>query len=800
MHKLNYLRNIDAFRLMIAPFLMSLTACGFYSADQSTNVDGTAEKNAAELAAAHNAAEIAAANDEGSDSDSSLGFNLDTDMDDLDIWMSTNMPDAFSDLHPADITDPETPFPYQDFYNDVDVSYFPIIPPMTVPYDAAGASLVLLAATATATPAPPPPPFVHMVPARNTWRCRMGTAKREAFNGSYISPYNIHNHNCHHAANAAVEAGMIFPGGTSMENVQKSPDNNFAELGLFSCIGLREGLQGHTVNWFRTFCDSNPKTAECHRVCISEPQDANPAKGACCFEGTPSTVYATDASKMLPEAKACIARACNIPLTNTSKVAFFSRPSRGKKGHGKYMWDVGQANEWYCARKVAAVATSADPADRTNPDNKWTTNFGSTSASCTSCCDSEGAVWSAFENDPTVSQEARDFQRQQKIDFINGCKVKCSRYGSRFGKTLALTAEKATVYSSQTDLITATVMPGDMKLRLTWSLTGGGSLSTSVSTMSTTYTAPVVTTAQSVTITATQATDSSVKATIQLSVLPPSVMVSTQPTSLLGGQTSQLSASIMPSGGEVDWTVVSGGGSIQPLVSSGSMATFTAPSVTTTTNVVVKASMRGSSSISATTSITVTPAPPPMIMISASNTSLTGGQQANLSAGVMPYTGPVQIVWTATGGGTVTPQPGSSQMAVYLAPTVTSTTQVILRASLASDPSVTATITMVIAAPPPPSLMATSSTYSVNSGGTATITAGVMPNGGNDPLSWSVMGGGSIAPSGNPNHSATFTAPTVSAATNVTIWVSLVSNPAVSIPVTISVYPTFNPFPFGVAH
>jgi hypothetical protein len=75
-------------------------------------------------------------------------------------------------------------------------------------------------------------------------------------------PYNLCNHNCHHAANCGLDAGND---------------------GIISCDGYANGdLGGHTVNWDTVACAGDAGAA-CKKYCISDPQSSS-STAACCWE------------------------------------------------------------------------------------------------------------------------------------------------------------------------------------------------------------------------------------------------------------------------------------------------------------------------------------------------------------------------------------------------------------------------------------------------------------------------------------------------------------------------------------
>ncbi len=108
------------------------------------------------------------------------------------------------------------------------------------------------------------------------------------------------------------------------------------------------------------------------------------------------------------------------------------------------------------------------------------------------------------------------------------------------------------------------------------------------------------------------------------------------PPTIASGATSSLTATVSGTGAfnpAVNWSIVSGGGSLSS--SPGASVTYTAPSVTVNTTVQIKATAAGDSSVSRTISITVQPAtstPKPTInAFSATPASLTAAGQVTLN-------------------------------------------------------------------------------------------------------------------------------------------------------------------------
>ena len=173
------------------------------------------------------------------------------------------------------------------------------------------------------------------------------------------------------------------------------------------------------------------------------------------------------------------------------------------------------------------------------------------------------------------------------------------------------------------------------------------------------------------------------------------------PATIASAATSSLTATVKGTGmfiPAVDWSIVSGGGSLSS--STGPSVTYTAPSVTVSTAVQVKAASQGDSSVSKTVMVTVQPAaatPKPTInAFSATPSSLTAAGQVTLIWDVSDATS----LSVDSGVGAVT---GTSKVV-----SVASSTAFTLTATNANGSS-TSTVTVTVASlPAPPTVVSVS--------------------------------------------------------------------------------------------
>ena len=205
-----------------------------------------------------------------------------------------------------------------------------------------------------------------------------------------------------------------------------------------------------------------------------------------------------------------------------------------------------------------------------------------------------------------------------------------------------------------------------------------------------TYKAPALVTArQTVTATATSVADTTQSASVQFTLVPPTVSVSVQPSSvsLAAGQTQQFTAQVLGvSQTGVTWTISPQNGSIDQT------GFYTAPaSIASASNVTVTATSTFDSTISGHATVSLTPAAAISVTVQPSSVSLTNSQQQQFTATVANTTNQ-NVTWT------ISPATGTiSSTGVYTAPAlISSTSSLRVTATSAADPtkSGSATITL----------------------------------------------------------------------------------------------------------
>ena len=248
------------------------------------------------------------------------------------------------------------------------------------------------------------------------------------------------------------------------------------------------------------------------------------------------------------------------------------------------------------------------------------------------------------------------------------------------------------------------------------------------------YTAPAtVASAQTITVTAVSAANTSESATAKISLTPMTITVSPTSASLTGGQTSTIKATVTgASNSSVTWSVSPAVGT----VSSGGV--YTAPNVIgNASTVTVKATSAANTSMSASATISLLPV---TISVSPTSTSLSAGQTVTIKATVGEASN-TSVTWT------VSPAVGTVSNGVYTAPaTIASSQSVKVNAASVADPTKIAQTTITLT--PTASVVSigvTPSTASVPAGQSATFSATVS-GATNLGVNWSISPSvGSIA-------------------------------------------------------
>ncbi len=329
--------------------------------------------------------------------------------------------------------------------------------------------------------------------------------------------------------------------------------------------------------------------------------------------------------------------------------------------------------------------------------------------------------------------------------------------------------------ASQTQQFTASVV-GSTNTSVTWSISPSGSGSVSSTGF---YTAPsLISSQQSVTITATSVAEPSRFATATVMLIPVSVSVAPPNISLSAGQSQQYTATV--SGGSntaVTWSIVpaTGAGAIS---STGSYAAPALISVQQT--VAVTATSVADTTKSASINLTLVP-----VAVSIAPTTVTlGVNQSQTFTPTMTGTSTQGVTWS------VNPSVGTITGGVYTAPSsITSAQTVAVVATSIFDPTKSASATITLT---PVSVSVAPPTANVGAGGTQPFGATVTGSS-NQSVTWSILSGGA----GSVSTTGLYTAPaSITTQQTVTVRATSVADPTKNgsatvtlIPVTITVNP-----------
>jgi hypothetical protein len=283
-----------------------------------------------------------------------------------------------------------------------------------------------------------------------------------------------------------------------------------------------------------------------------------------------------------------------------------------------------------------------------------------------------------------------------------------------------------------------------------------------------------------ITVMVTDAMGNGGQAKLTVIYAPPAIVTnvntSCSPTTIQSGQTSQCSATVQGTGNynsAVTWAT-----NVGTISNNG---VLTAPSVTTTTVVTVRATSVQDSTKSSSMTVTVNPIPSTItkVTVSCSPTTIQSGQTSQCSATVQgsgSYN--PAVTWTTTAG-TI------SISGLLTASTVATATSVTVSAKSVQDTTKSNSTTVTVN-PIPSSINSVSiscSPTTIQSGQTSQCSATVQGSGSFNPaVTWTTTAG-TISTSG------LFTAPTVATAMSVTVSAKSVQDPAIyrSATVTISV-------------
>lgn len=318
-------------------------------------------------------------------------------------------------------------------------------------------------------------------------------------------------------------------------------------------------------------------------------------------------------------------------------------------------------------------------------------------------------------------------------------------------ETIAISPNGGAVISGETQQFTATVSNASNPAVI-WYASLGTISSTGL------FTAPLVTTVKTVTVTVTSLADTSkdATATIEITPKPPSaVTISISPgnTALSSGFTQQFTATVSQTANtSVRW--------ISSIGTISSTGLFTAPYTTSTLQGTVTATSLADTSKSETATITVTPTI--SIAISPISATLTSGETQQFRATVSNANN-TAVTWTSSIGSV-------SSSGVFTAPSVTSATEATVTATSVADSTQSATAEVAINPSNAPQItISISPTGATLTSGTTQQFTATVTNSSNTAVTWS-------ASIGAVSSAGIFTAPTVNTVTQMTVTATSVAD------------------------
>ena len=340
---------------------------------------------------------------------------------------------------------------------------------------------------------------------------------------------------------------------------------------------------------------------------------------------------------------------------------------------------------------------------------------------------------------------------------------------------ISLTPASVSLSQGYTQQFTATVT-GSSNTNVTWSMSPQvGQLSTSGA-----YIAPSsVSSAQTVTITATSVADSTKSASATVSLQPPQlspgaslrVIITPAFPSITTPHTQQFSATVNgATNNAVSWAINPKLGQID------ATGLYTPPSSVTSTQIVtVTATAAVNTAVSSSTGVVVMPGSGVAVTLSPGNASLTGGQSQTFTPTVTGSSN-TTVTWT------ISPSVGTLNNGVYTAPAVIASAQTVtITATSAADTTKSASATVSLT---PVTISLGPSSVSLGTGQSQAFTPTVTGSG-NTSVTWSVSpsGVGSFA-------NGVYTAPsTISSAQSITITATSQADPTKSASATVNLVP-----------
>jgi len=291
--------------------------------------------------------------------------------------------------------------------------------------------------------------------------------------------------------------------------------------------------------------------------------------------------------------------------------------------------------------------------------------------------------------------------------------------------SISVSPTSASIASGATQQFSASVQ-GTSNTGVTWSATAGAITSTG------SFTAPKVTAATTVTIRATSTADTTKTASAVVSVgagSSVSIAVSPSSTTITSGTGQQFTASVQgTSNTGVTWSTSSGS------ITDGGK--FTAPTVSNSMNVTVRATSKADPTKAASAVVTVNPATTTIsVSVSPSSTSIGAGKTQQFAASVQG-TSNTSVSWKASAG-------SISSGGMFTAPSVSTTTSVTVTATSTADSTkkASASVSVSPASTPTPSTLAITTTSVPSAQVSTSYSYPLAAAGGTTPYQWSVASG-----------------------------------------------------------
>src|SRR5712664_2586850 len=351
-----------------------------------------------------------------------------------------------------------------------------------------------------------------------------------------------------------------------------------------------------------------------------------------------------------------------------------------------------------------------------------------------------------------------------------------------------------TIDQGQQKSFTASVTNDSASKGVTWSVSGGGTLTGSTST-SVTYVAPTPVTAnQTATVTATSVADATKSVSVSVIVTPPPTVATTSPLTA-GTVGAAYSVTLQASGGAgtLTWSLASGTLPNGVSLSGGGVISGT-PTATGTSTFTVQVADSGSPALNATKqlSITVNPAPLAIVTATLPNGTLQSTYNSTLQAsgGTTPYTWSVTVGALPTG---LTLNAATGQISGVPTTSGTSAFTVTVTDSAIPTPQTKSSQFSILVNP----LLSVSTASLPNGTAGTAYSQQLQSSGGTAPITWSVtLGTLPVGLSLNSGTGVISGTPTTAGTSNFTVQAADTSTPQQTATKALSII--VNPAPLAI--